>query len=218
MPLYKYDRPAGYVGTDPSVGGSSPFQLLSSSPREQVINPAGAITINLPTTGIMAGEAIIIRNRSANLVTIQSSGANDIYAVNTGFVRLVALQDAPTAAAHWHLADVDDYVSSTLNGSGSYTSGGAFNIYRKGNMVTIAVMTAAGHASASTATSAASLVAAKFCPSAEINNAHAINSSSVHVLRIFANGSIGSLYRDWAGTLVNQTSTIPGATASWYVA
>lgn len=91
-----------YVGTNPEVGGSTPFQLTVAHKRVQVINPAGAITVLLPTTSLKQGERLKIVNRSTNLVTIQSSGANELAVIKgNSFVEFIALQDTPTSAAHW---------------------------------------------------------------------------------------------------------------------
>lgn len=105
---------SSYVGTDPQVGGSTPFQLTAFQNRTQVINPSGAITVKLPTTSILAGETVTIVNRSTNLVTVQSSGANLIDAIATGTISIVALQDTPTTAAHWFV--------SYLNESGTFVA------------------------------------------------------------------------------------------------
>lgn len=90
-----------YVGTDPEVGGSTPFQLTGAHKRVQVINPAGAITVKLPTTGILAGEHVRVVNRSLFDVTVQSSGANALGVANNAALEFVALQNTPTSAAHW---------------------------------------------------------------------------------------------------------------------
>lgn len=96
----------GYVGTNPEVGGSSPFQLTSSHKRVQIVNPGAAITIKLPTTGIISGEEVTIVNRSAAYeVSIQSSGANAIDSLHRGHITLRALVDTPTSAANWKVVD-----------------------------------------------------------------------------------------------------------------
>lgn len=102
-----------YVGTNPEVGGSTPFQLLSSHKRVQVISPAGAITVKLPSSNILAGEVVRIVNNSDQVVTVQSSGAQTIETFRDGFVEIVALVNAPTAATGWLIRDVSDRGSWT---------------------------------------------------------------------------------------------------------
>jgi hypothetical protein len=97
-----------YIGTNPEVGGSSPFQLTVSHKRLQTISPAGAITTRLPTTSVAAGDVWEICNRSASDVTIQSSNGDEIDIIRAGFIRCIALQATPTALAHWYILDVLD--------------------------------------------------------------------------------------------------------------
>lgn len=114
-----------YVGTNPEVGGSTPFQLTTAHKRVQVINPAGNIVVKLPTTGVLAGERLIIVNRSAFEVAIQSSGANAIETIAGGYIELVALVSTPTAAADWKSVDVYEtgtfQTSFSMNASGNTT-------------------------------------------------------------------------------------------------
>jgi len=128
-----------YVGTNPEVGGSSPFQLLYTHKRVQVLNPAGAITVKLPTTSVLAGEVFTIVNQSANLVTVQSSGANTIDEIIAGYVKVVALQDAPTSSSHWRVIDVAETFVHTTNWSGIWASPKAGNVRvtRAGKLVTL---------------------------------------------------------------------------------
>lgn len=116
-----------FVGTNPEVGGATPFQLTKDHARVQVLNPAGAITVKLPTTGIAAGEVVRIANRSAFDVTVQSSdataftvanGANIDATVQSGYVQFVALQNAPTTPAHWLVTDVYSESSFTATATG----------------------------------------------------------------------------------------------------
>jgi hypothetical protein len=112
-----------YVGTNPEVGGSSPFQMVSTNKRISVINPAGAITQKLPTTNILVGDIWTVINRSTNVVTFQSSGGEQICASKQGRQCFLALQNTPTDAAHWLLLSGSTPTSQvfcdTGNGHGS---------------------------------------------------------------------------------------------------
>jgi hypothetical protein len=95
-----------YVGTNPEVGGASPFTMTIAHNRSQSINPAGDITILLPTTGVKSGETYTINNRAAHVVTVQSSGANAVCKLNACTGVFMSLQDTPTTAAHWETVEV----------------------------------------------------------------------------------------------------------------
>lgn len=113
---WKYPQAIAYVGTDPEVGGSTPFTLTTSHNRHQIINPAGAITIKLPTTGVLAGESWTIVNQSTNVVTVQSSGANTIQKINNDTLVVVALQNTPTAATHWRVTSTPKICDVDVSG------------------------------------------------------------------------------------------------------
>jgi len=99
--------PAAYVGTNPQVGGSSPFQMVSTNSVVSILSPAGAITVKLPTTGIAQGQQWTIKNTTLNLVTIQSSGGNYICTIAKGFVTLTALVATPTTTANWDITEIN---------------------------------------------------------------------------------------------------------------
>jgi hypothetical protein len=123
-----------YVGTNPEVGGASPFLLTSSHKRTQIISPAGAITVELPTANIIAGEVWTIMNRSVFDVTVRSSDDDEIDLVANGKIVLVALQNTPTDILHWYILDLWD---RTENSTTSITPAG-------GGTVT-GTLTYAGH-------------------------------------------------------------------------
>lgn len=114
-----------YVGTNPETGGTTPFLLTTSHKRTQVINPAGAIAVRMPTTGVLVGDTWRIENRSTQVVDIATyDGGQAIETVRNGFCILVALQAAPTLAAHWKVMDI--YESYEPSGLTIYSSGVAF--------------------------------------------------------------------------------------------
>lgn len=94
-----------YVGVNPEVGGSSPFQLTVAHKRHQVVNPSGAITINLPSVGVAAGDTWKITNRSSHLITVQAAGsALDV--IGTGHGEYVALVSTPNSGSGWQPVSV----------------------------------------------------------------------------------------------------------------
>ena len=132
-------RAIGYVGTLPEVGGSDPYQMVVSNKRIQVLNPSAAMTVKLPTTGIVAGEEITIVNQStANLVSVQSSGGNAIDSLHRGYITLVALVDTPTTAAHWFMKDYTSFyiVGAALVGIDE-TRVVAFSFMRNANVCSL---------------------------------------------------------------------------------
>ena len=111
-----------YVGTNPEVGGSTPFQMVYTNNKISVLNPGGAITVKLPTTSVKAGEIWSVSNRSAFVLTIQSSDGDTIMTCGLGSQRFVALQAAPTDQTHWLLlsgSPTSQVRSDTGNGLGS---------------------------------------------------------------------------------------------------
>lgn len=132
-----------FIGTNPEVGGSSPFQLTTSHKRSQTINPAGAITVRLPATAEV-GEIWVIRNRSTNLVTVESSGGNELTfaaaasgsagsaSIRTGYVIVQALDATPTTAAEWLVLEA--YERGTFTATLSWgTSNGTSTIDSQSN-------------------------------------------------------------------------------------
>lgn len=112
-----------YVGVDPEVGGSSPFQLVNGNKRKQMIAPTGAITVKLPSTGIKSGEVWEIHNRGGNTVTIQSQDGDSFDIIAAGYLIVTAIQDTPTDATHWFKNDVYENVSFSGTPTGARTSG-----------------------------------------------------------------------------------------------
>lgn len=200
---------AEYVGTDPEVGGSTPFQLTNSHKRIQVINPAGAITVKLPTTNIKAGESVTIVNRSTNLVSIQSSDGDAVEAIQTGFVRCIALQDTPTDTTHWVVAGVQESGSWTAHMVGPFTTNdftGYFARNRKG--VTITVPDTGNQAGNSTASS----ITVTGLPSRM--NPATIHYSFAAIINAGSN-STGTLELSTGGTItIYGTSTLGTFTSS----
>ncbi len=79
--------------------------LDKDSPEYIVLTPTAAGTLPLPTTGVPDGKRFCIVNMATTdgyVITVNSSGGNKVWKVAPGgLVEVVALQDAPTTAAHW---------------------------------------------------------------------------------------------------------------------
>lgn len=79
--------------------------------------------ITLPTTSVRAGELFTLENTTQFDMVVKSSngvaltvanGSNSDATVYRGYVKLRALQDAPTTPAHWRIVEVYEYyVNST---------------------------------------------------------------------------------------------------------
>jgi hypothetical protein len=115
-----------YVGTNPEVGGSTPFQLTIAHKRHQIVNPAGAITIKLPSVGVVAGDTWKITNRSTNKVSIQDSAAFALNEIVSGTIELVALAATPTGTGTWFVTSAKGYwitlTPAATTGFGTITS------------------------------------------------------------------------------------------------
>lgn len=100
-PFRLNDQLLAYVGINPEVGGSSPFQLTGAHHRTQILSPVGAITVKLPTTGILVGDTWTFTNTTTNIITIQASDATAIASLGQGSVSLMPTLNTPTNTAHW---------------------------------------------------------------------------------------------------------------------
>jgi hypothetical protein len=99
--------------------GAGTTTLTRVDAKRQIFALTAARTVVLPSTGIRQGEKIVLENRGAFLLSIQSSNTNTLTDANTaaggvgdpsierGKVELIAMQDAPTAAFHWLVSDVN---------------------------------------------------------------------------------------------------------------
>lgn len=79
--------------------------LTVDSPQLQVFTGTSTQTVILPTTGVVAGQSFTILNQSTGLVAVQSSNTNVVFSLtNSSYaVTVIALQAAPTTAAHWYV-------------------------------------------------------------------------------------------------------------------
>lgn len=122
-----------------SEGAGTVTLVYGTDNMWQVFNGTVAKTCVLPTTGILKGQRVCIESQGAGTITVQSSGLNTLAFVDSLQSKLecIALQDAPTSAAHWkvHL----DYSQrqylhgTTYNGGNAPTLGsaaGGFSVTR----------------------------------------------------------------------------------------
>ena len=91
------------------VEGTDAPTIIASNPRRVLLTPTTATSFNLPTDDIRKGQIYEVHNLATTAgynITINSSGANFIWLTcPENHCTLMALQDAPTAAAHWLLLD-----------------------------------------------------------------------------------------------------------------
>ncbi len=75
----------------------------------------GGANYDLPSTGIKAGQMVLVYNDTANnsLLTIRASDTSTIDSIRVGHCLLIALQDAPTASSHWKVIYIYDEGSWT---------------------------------------------------------------------------------------------------------
>jgi hypothetical protein len=215
-------RTQGYVGTNPEVGGSSPFQLTVAHKKIQVVDPAAAITIKLPTTGVLAGDVHIIINRSASFeVSVQSSGTNAIESLHRGFITLVARVDTPTTATDWFVQDYASfYVTSGQLQFFSPTTAYVVAYTRVGSMVTTHVSRLANLGSKTT--NNASIDLAALAPGWAIpdvvRRSHFRgtynNVKDDLAIEVFTNGNVGF----WGVGATGDYAGIPSGAANigWY--
>ena len=111
--------------------GAGTTTLTNSDARIQVFNLSAARTVQLPTTGVVAGDVWEMVNPNAFILTIQSSGGNNIVKSYGSRVVVAANTNTPTTAAHWTVLEHDViYLRSktdfTPTFSGSIGSGGTY--------------------------------------------------------------------------------------------
>jgi len=89
-------------GTTLTATAAGTTTLTIAAAKKQIFTGSSTQTVKLPTTGVIAGQPYIIQNLSTGLVTVQSSGANEICKLGLNQeVECIALQATPTTAAHW---------------------------------------------------------------------------------------------------------------------
>ncbi len=139
--------------------GAGTTTLTSDDNRHQIFNTSatGRICV-LPTANIKAGEVWVIENRGAYQaaeMTISAlnggspqeltvaNGCNLAASIGKGRVILEALQDSPSLASHWRVAEVTEryhYATTwSFDGGGGTSSSRSVACFRHNNRVTIHV-------------------------------------------------------------------------------
>lgn len=131
------DSPKGWA-----AASDANYTFTSTSPsRVRCSGMTAARTVTLPTTNIKAGaqfEVIVSGATETNYVVLNSSGANEVDRIGgSGRILVVALQDAPTTAAHWGVIDVEEKTASfTTAATGANTNTITYELRRRGVVVT----------------------------------------------------------------------------------
>ena len=104
----------GYATTATSAGT---LTLTATSGMNQFFTGTTTHTVVLPVTSTLAlGQMYVIYNNSTGSITVQSSGANNIYVIPAGFVvKFICILTSGTTAASW---TYDVVGSSTVSGTG----------------------------------------------------------------------------------------------------
>lgn len=131
-----------YVATAPAVGGSTPYQLIYTDNKEQVLSPQSAVTYLLPSTSVVTGMGWkIMTNQSDNLITVQSSGGGTVCKIDSIYstAEIIALRSSPTAASHWFLKfnhEPPEYTGTAAYRNGVYaTIEGTDYTYQDGRFI-----------------------------------------------------------------------------------
>lgn len=89
-------------GTTSSATAAGTTTLDINSTQVQIFTGSTTQNVDLPTTSVVAGQTYTVVNQSSGIVTVRSSGGNNISALagsTTGV--FIANTTTPTTAAHW---------------------------------------------------------------------------------------------------------------------
>jgi hypothetical protein len=85
--------------------GAGTTTLTNADKRYQVFDLTADRNVDLPTTGVVAGDIWTMRENAGDFtLQIRSSGSNNIVQVRGGTTTLIALTNTPTTAADWSIA------------------------------------------------------------------------------------------------------------------
>lgn len=175
-------------GTTSTATAAATTTLTADSTQVQIFTGSTTQTVQLPTTGVVAGRTFTIINQSTGLVTIQSSGANTVtYASSSSVVVVQANTNTPTTAAHW---TVLAYAATT-----GYTNGVISTALRDANNILSARAFMPGATSAATAAGTTALT---------------ISSTSIQIFTGSTTQTVAlpttTIQRGWRGTIINKSS------------
>lgn len=157
----------GYLDGAYSVGNMRPQEgggtvtLTDDSKRHQTFNLTVAETVVLPSTSVLAGDQWFFANTGFFDLTVQGSGglaltvangANQDATIQKGYVSLRALQDAPTAPAHWLVETVYEEIAAYTGAtSGAIVLTATVRLRRHNKNIVVKASTGGTAASASSA-------------------------------------------------------------------
>ena len=102
---------------------SGTVTLTSSDYRWQIFTPSGALTVKLPSSGIVAGDRFVIQSNAAQVLTLQTASSLEITRLQSqGYVEYVALVNSPTAVANWLYIAGQETVQSGFVSNNSFTN------------------------------------------------------------------------------------------------
>ncbi len=205
-------------GFTTTVTSGTTVTLTAASTPIQQFTGSTAQLVTLPTTGVTAGMQFHVMNFSSALITVQSSGGNNVRAVDAGASLLyTALVNTPTTAGHWTFNNTvlaNKLVGGTLSycalDNASFTAG----IYDSGRKLSIALTPLAGTlANYLVATNAASGTSASLgVAGSDPNIDLLLAGKGTGVVKI--NG-VEAVTLTGAQTLTNKTLTSPVLTTPW---
>jgi len=177
----------------------------------QVVSITAARTYTLPSTDISGttvkkGREIVFRNRGAFDLTILSSVGNTVETIRVGYVRLRALQDAPTTAAHWSVEEVyEKYFHASAYTNLSDAGVKTFALIRQNESLTVRIpLTISGTKPNTARPQLAVLFPVRFRPGSDLNLVAWVQNN--------ATTSISNAYAKTDGNLDFYTST---GSATW---
>lgn len=119
---------------------------------------------DLPSTGVKAGQMVLVYNTTVNnsTLTIRASDLTSIESIDRGHMLLTAQQDNPTTNTHWHMSEIYSFTENllrSLNNMNASPPNIRLNIVRFNDQVHITNELAAITASKTTTADPATTVA-----------------------------------------------------------
>lgn len=179
----------------------------------KISSPGSAINQDLPTTGVKAGKRfclIVTGATETNYVALRSSGGNEIDRIGgDGVIEAVALQDAPTSAAHWRVVGIWEQtlqITGTANGANDGAITATFRRVQRNVVATVYQAAGTSQAGAQIVTSA--VIPVRFRPAVAKRTATPAVSSNNVIMASVTVAVAGTL------TLDRENSVNFGATVN----
>jgi hypothetical protein len=97
-------------GSNSTATAAGTTTLTNADAQVQIFTGSTTQIVKLPTAGIVAGQEFTVINNSSGNVTVQSSGANTIVVLLSGFSATFKAQvDTPTTAENWRAVSASPY-------------------------------------------------------------------------------------------------------------